>query len=189
MNPLHDGRPSADQNSAGARFGGLPAAVSDKARALVLVAFDFDGVFTDNRVLIDQDGREAVSCWRGDGIGLRAVERSGLATICISTEINPVVSARCRKLALRCIQACEDKRAAVEQLAHEYDCDLDAVAFVGNDVNDRVALEVVGLPIVVADAHPDVLPLARYRTVTCGGWGAVREVCDLLVWCRTETAV
>jgi 3-deoxy-D-manno-octulosonate 8-phosphate phosphatase (KDO 8-P phosphatase) len=155
-------------------------------RAIRLVAFDFDGVFTDNLVYVFEDGSEAVRCFRGDGIGLRKLERLGIATVIISAETNPVVSARSRKLGIRCVQACGDKRAALETLLQEMNLSLAQVAFVGNDINDLPCLACVGLPIVVQDAHLDVIPYAQYQTRACGGHGAVREVCDLFVWALAD---
>jgi len=145
-----------------------------------LVAFDFDGVFTDNMVTVFEDGSEAVRCFRGDGLGLRKLERAGIRAIIISTEPSAVVSARSRKLGIRCIQDCADKHAALEAVARELGLSLAQVAFVGNDINDLSCLTCVGLPIVVQDAHPDVVPYARYQTKARGGHGAVREICDLL---------
>ena len=144
-----------------------------------LVAFDFDGVFTDNMVYVSEDGSEAVRCFRSDGIGLQKLEQLGIAAVIISTEANPVVSARARKLKIRCIQDCRDKRAALESIAKESGISLAEVAFVGNDINDLPCLECVALPIVVQDAYPDVVPTALYQTKRPGGHGAVREVCDL----------
>jgi YrbI family 3-deoxy-D-manno-octulosonate 8-phosphate phosphatase len=144
-----------------------------------LVAFDFDGVFTDNMVYVLEDGSEAVRCFRSDGIGLQKLKNLGIDTVIISTEANPVVSARARKLKIRCIQDCEDKRAALEDLAREKKITLQEVAFVGNDINDRDCLKYVGLPMVVQDAYPDVVPIALYQTIRAGGHGAVREICDL----------
>jgi YrbI family 3-deoxy-D-manno-octulosonate 8-phosphate phosphatase len=144
-----------------------------------LIAFDFDGVFTDDMVYVLQDGTEAVRCFRGDGIGLQKLERLGIETVIISTESNPVVSSRARKLKVRCVQDCRDKRAALEELVKELDITLAEVAFVGNDINDLPTLRCVGLPIIVRNAHKDVIPYARYQTSNPGGQGAVREVCDL----------
>jgi len=160
---------------------GIPNSPSleERIRAICLIAFDFDGVFTDNMVYVFQDGSEAVRCFRGDGIGLRKLERVGLETIIISTETNPVVLARSRKLGIRCIQGCEDKRATLETIVQEKGLSLAQVAFVGNDINDIPCLTCVGLPIVVQDAHSDVIPYARYQTRAPGGHGAVREICDL----------
>jgi YrbI family 3-deoxy-D-manno-octulosonate 8-phosphate phosphatase len=158
-------------------------ALAAQMRKTRLVAFDFDGVFTDNTVYVFDDGSEAVRCWRGDGIGLRQLERRGRVVI-LSTEKNPVVRRRADKLEIECHHGLADKRAVLERLASEAGIELSEVAYVGNDLNDAACLEIVGLPIIVADAHPGVQPLARLRTRAPGGQGAVREVCDLFesVW-------
>ena len=153
--------------------------MKDLLAKIRLVAFDFDGVFTDNMVYVLEDGTEAVRCFRSDGLGLQKLKKLGIETVIISTEANPVVSARARKLKVRCIQNCQDKRAVLEEIAHEKNITLDRVAFVGNDINDLSCLECVALPIVVQDAHPDVIPAALYQTKCPGGHGAVREICDL----------
>ena len=160
-------------------FEGIDDAVAELVRAVKLVAFDFDGVFTDNSVYVFEDGSEAVRCSRSDGIGLRKLDRLGVETIIISTEVNRVVAERAEKLKIRCVHGVEDKRAKLQSIADEHGFDLVDVAFVGNDVNDLGCLEVVGLPIAVQDAYPEVLRLAKYTTKTLGGYGAVREVCDL----------
>lgn len=149
-------------------------------RKIRLVAFDFDGVLTDNMVYVHGDGSETVRCYRGDGIGLRKLERLGIEVVIVSSELTPVVSVRSRKLGVRCFQTSGDKydelrTIAVEQLG----LTMDLVAFVGNDLNDLPCLKAVGLPIVVQDAHPDVIPYAKYRTRLQGGHGAVREICDM----------
>ena len=153
--------------------------LDERIGAVRLVAFDFDGVFTDNTVYVWQDGSEAVRCSRSDGLGLQKLERVRIPAVIISTEINPVVSARSRKLGIRCLQGCQDKLEALGTVVRELGISLSQVAFVGNDINDLPCLEAVGLPIVVRDAHPDVIPYARYRTRALGGHGAVREICDL----------
>ncbi len=149
-------------------------------RRIRLVAFDFDGVFTDNMVYVLEDGTEAVRCTRADGIGLQKLRQIGVDTVIISTEANPVVSARARKLKIDCVQNCKDKRGVLEDRIARTGISLNQVAFVGNDINDLPCLACAGLPIVVKDAHPDVIPAARYQTKNPGGHGAVREVCDLI---------
>lgn len=153
--------------------------VASLIRRTRLVAFDFDGVFTDNTVYVAEDGRESVRCWRGDGLGLRELGRLGIATVIVSTETNAVVQHRSKKLAVRCFNGCDDKLSILRGIAEEMGISLAEVAFVGNDVNDLACLSAVGLPVVVSDAHPSVKKVARYRTMTPGGHGAVREVCDL----------
>ncbi len=153
--------------------------MKDLLAKIRLVAFDFDGVFTDNMVYVLEDGTEAVRCFRSDGLGLQKLKKLGIETVIISTEANPVVSARARKLKIRCIQDCQDKRAVLKEIAGNMDITLDEVAFVGNDINDLSCLKCVALPIVVQDAHRDVVPAALYQTKCPGGHGAVREICDL----------
>jgi len=158
-------------------------------RSIRLVAFDFDGVFTDDMVYVLQDGSEAVRCFRGDGIGLQKLARLGIETVIISTEANSVVTARAAKLKIRCIQDVKDKRAVLEGFAREWGIALSEVAFVGNDINDLPVLRCVGLPIVVKNAHPDVIEHAIYQTRCPGGHGAVREVCDLVDKTLTPASV
>lgn len=170
-------KPGSTPKSAGRN----KAKLADLIRRTRLVAFDFDGVFTDNTVYVTDDGHESVRCWRGDGIGLRQLENLGISTVVVSTETNAVVQHRSRKLAVRCFNGCDNKLDTLSELARELGISLDEIAFVGNDVNDLACLTAVGLPVVVMDAHPAVRDVARYRTVAPGGYGAVREVCDLFV--------
>jgi 3-deoxy-D-manno-octulosonate 8-phosphate phosphatase (KDO 8-P phosphatase) len=156
-----------------------PGLAADLA-AVRLVVFDFDGVFTDNTVYVAQDGTESVRCWRGDGLGLQALQRLGLQVLILSTEVNPVVSVRSRKLKIECVQGCDDKRLRLESIVRERGLSFSQVAYVGNDVNDLGCLQAVGVPVIVADAHPSVHAAARLRTERPGGFGAVREVCDLV---------
>jgi len=152
-------------------------------KGIRLVVFDFDGVFTDNAIWVREDGIELVRCSREDGMGVSLVRNSGLGVelMVLSTEENPVVAARCRKLQIRAFQGIKDKASKLEEIAKEMSVDLREIAYVGNDINDRECLLKVGLPIVVADAHPSVATLGRLRTQRNGGHGAVREVCDALI--------
>jgi len=158
---------------------GLTPELARLIRAIRLVAFDFDGVFTDNLVYVFEDGREAVRCSRADGIGLRKLDKANVQTVILSTEVNPVVTARSQKLGIRCVQGCANKQAALDQFLAEAQLTHAQAAFVGNDENDAGCLQQVALPIVVQDAYPSVVRLARYQTQAAGGHGAVREVCDL----------
>ncbi len=145
-----------------------------------LIAFDFDGVFTDNTVFVTQDGVESVRCWRSDGLGLARLRSVGVQAVIISTEANPVVTARAQKLKLPCKQAVEDKAAAILEICKELGVAPAQTMFVGNDINDIPAFNVVGIPVAVADAYPETHPHVLYRTKKRGGFGAVREVCDLI---------
>lgn len=146
-----------------------------------LLVFDFDGVMTDNRVLVDEGGREAVFCHRGDGWGVAALRKAGLDMIVLSTEENPVVAARCAKLNLPCIQGSKDKLEDLERLCAEKDIEPAEVAYMGNDENDLACMTWVGLPIAVADAVPTILAKARLLMSAKGGHGAIRELADRLL--------
>ena len=168
-------------DSAPALRGGTLALLPERSEAgsaVRLMVFDFDGVFTDNTVWSDAEGGEWVRCSRSDGLGLQKLRELGIANWVLSTEQHPVVARRCQKLKIPCRHGLADKAAALQQLATETGVELADVAYLGNDINDSGCLRLAGMPLVVQDAHPDVLPLARFRTQRAGGFGAVREVCD-----------
>ena len=150
-------------------------------RNIRLCAMDFDGVMTDNRVLTDQAGREAVWANRGDGWGIARLKEAGVHVMVISTEENPVVAARCKKLEIECVHGCADKLAALQAVARQHNFDASEIAYIGNDVNDLACLGWVGAAFAVADAVPSVRAVAHYVTRAPGGFGAVRELCDLIV--------
>lgn len=141
---------------------------------------DFDGVLTDDRVLVLEDGREAVLCHRGDGLGLEMLRQLPLTVAVLSRERNPVVAARCRKLGLEYRQGLEDKGAVLDAWLEENGIAAADAVFVGNDVNDLGCMARVGCPVAVSDARPEVRRAARLRLTRPGGHGAVRELTDLL---------
>ncbi len=153
--------------------------------SVALVVFDFDGVFTDNTVYVAQDGMETVRCWRSDGLGLARLRDVGVDLSILSTEANPVVTARANKLKLPCRQGVENKAEAILQLCAEHAAAPAQTMFVGNDINDIGAFQSVGMPVAVADAYSEVLPHVLYRTKKPGGLGAVREICDLIFHAKT----
>ena len=161
------------------RFAGVRAA--DLLRPIKLLVLDFDGVMTDNRVLVMEDGREGVLCNRGDGFGFDLLRAINFPALVISKEGNPVVSARCRKLKIPCEQGIGDKLPVLERLVRERGLDLAQVAYMGNDLNDLDCMRACGVAIAPADAHPTVLAIASIITEARGGFGAVREICDLIV--------
>ncbi len=146
-----------------------------------LLVLDFDGVMTDNRVLVSQDGTESVLCHRGDGWGIARLKERGVVIMVISTETNRVVEARCRKLGLEHIQSCDDKLTELKRVAERLGLRADQIAYVGNDVNDLECMNWVGAAIAVADSMPEVHRVANLVTTRLGGYGAVREVTDWLI--------
>ncbi|WP_324789006.1 N-acylneuraminate cytidylyltransferase [Streptomyces sp. H51] len=158
------------------RPGALPAA--DDVDAVVL---DFDGTQTDDRVLIDADGKEFVSVHRGDGLGIAALRRSGLKMLILSTEQNPVVAARARKLKIPVLHGIDRKDLALKQWCEEQGIAPERVLYVGNDVNDLPCFALVGWPVAVASAHDVVRGAARAVTTVPGGDGAIREIASWIL--------
>ncbi|MBN2146010.1 MAG: acylneuraminate cytidylyltransferase [Anaerolineales bacterium] len=168
-------RPSSDPSAfrAGKRRP-LPQSVE-------LVVFDFDGVMTDDRVWTDQNGQEMVAANRGDGMGIALLRKAGIPAIVLSTEPNPVVAARCRKLGLPVLQGVGDKASTLEKILAERQLDKANVIYLGNDINDVPCFPLVGCAVVVADAHPAALQQADLILQLPGGHGAVRELCDMIL--------
>lgn len=158
-----------------------PSAYSTGVSGVDAVVTDFDGVHTDDSVLIGQDGSEYVTVSRSDGMGVARLRAAGIPLLILSTETNPVVGARARKLGVEVVQGSADKADALVRWAAGRGIPLERIAYLGNDVNDLGCLELVGWPIAVADAHPLVLAAARLVLTTPGGAGAVRELAELVL--------
>ena len=147
-----------------------------------LIVFDFDGVMTDNRVWVDQDGHEMVAANRSDSLGLEVLRaETPIELFVLSKETNPVVSARCRKLKIPVLQAVDDKPAALSKLISERGLDPAVVIYMGNDINDLPCFPLVGCAVVPVDARPQVTAQADVILSERAGHGAVRELCDLLL--------
>lgn len=146
-----------------------------------LVVFDFDGVMTDNRVWVDQDGREMVAANRSDSLGLGLLRENGIEALVISKEVNSVVAARCNKMNVPFRQGVDDKAALLKNILHERRIDPANVIYVGNDTNDLPCFPVAACAVAVADAQPAALRQADIVLSQRGGHGAVRELCDILI--------
>lgn len=166
---------------------GLTAAPAAEL-AVDVVFTDFDGVHTDDSAGLDQHGQESVRVSRADGLGVRRLRKSGVAMVVVSTETNPVVGARAAKLRIEVQQGVEDKGGAVREWLERHRIPAARAAYLGNDVNDAGPMSLVGWPVAVADARPEILALARLRLTRAGGHGAVRELCDLVVEHRLRAA-
>ncbi len=146
-----------------------------------LLVSDFDGVMTDNRVLVNQLGNEAVYCHRGDGLGIARLKDAGVAIVVLSTEKNSVVSARCQKLNIEYTQGLDDKLSALKEMVRQRSLLPTQVAYIGNDLNDLECMQWAGISIAVADAVAEVKQISTLVTHRAGGRGAVREVCNLIL--------
>lgn len=150
-----------------------------KVRALVM---DFDGVFTDNKVIVNEDGSESVLCSRSDGFGLELIKRTtDIKLLILSKEKNKVALRRAQKLGIECKLSIENKLDVLNAWLAEQKISFSETVFLGNDQNDAECLKACGLGIVVADAHESVIPLADYKLKNRGGNHAIRELTDLLI--------
>ncbi|MDQ8704191.1 N-acylneuraminate cytidylyltransferase [Streptomyces sp. LHD-70] len=145
------------------------------------IVIDFDGTQTDDKVLIDSEGREVVAVHRGDGLGIAALRKAGIPLLILSTEQNPVVAARARKLKIPVLHGIDRKDLALKQWCEEQGIAPERVLYVGNDVNDLPCFGLVGWPVAVASAHDVVRGAARAVTTVPGGEGAIREIASWIL--------
>ena len=145
------------------------------------VIFDFDGVFTDNRVIVSTTGEEFVICDRGDGMGTNLLAAAGIKMLILSKEKNAVVTSRGKKLNIEVIQGCDDKLPELIQWLQKNNVDAQQAAYIGNDINDLECLKHVGVAVIPADAHHSVIDTATWILQHNGGRGAIREFADVLL--------
>ena len=146
-----------------------------------LIVYDFDGVMTDNKVYVSEEGNEMVQVNRADGLGVSEIKKQGIDQIIISTEKNPVVSIRANKLGIKCLQAIDDKKAALINYCEKNGIDFDYVAYVGNDINDRDAMRIAGFKFCPSDSHKSIKKISNHVFKASGGNGVVRELFCLMM--------
>ena len=146
-----------------------------------LIVYDFDGVMTDNKVYLDQHGSEMVQVNRADGLGVAELKKLKIKQIIISTEKNPVVSARASKLGIPCLQGIDNKMDLLVNYCEKNNIDLQNVAYMGNDINDKEAMEIAGTTFCPVDAHESIKAISDHILNTKGGDGVIRELFDLLL--------
>lgn len=167
----------------------MSAATENPLCRIRLVGFDVDGVLTDGRFYLSDEGIETKAFNTQDGFGIRSLLSAGIAVAVVSGRESGAVRRRMNELGVEhLIQKCDDKVAAFTALAGELGIALEDCAFVGDDVPDLPLLETVGYAIAVANATAVVREHCDYTTLARGGFGAVREVCDLVLQARAETA-
>lgn len=150
--------------------------------SIKLLAMDVDGVLTDGRITLGEDGIERRNYHARDGIGLRLAQAVGIELAIITSSPSEGIRTRGERLRINHIRiAVADKEAELLQLASELQLPTAAVAFIGDDLVDLPALRVAGLAIAVADAVMAVRDQVDLVTNKRGGHGAVREICELLV--------
>ena len=146
-----------------------------------LLALDFDGVLTDNTVMVDENGKESVVCNRSDSLGIELLKKQGIDVVVISKEKNKVVKARCKKMNINCINGIDDKINVLKNEIKKRGLKPEDVCFVGNDINDIECIKYVKLGVAVNNAYPEVKKASKKVTQKNGGDGAVREVVDMIL--------
>lgn len=150
----------------------------NKWKNIQLIVSDFDGVMTDNRVLVDENGKESVYVSRADGQGIKLLNDINIKVIILSTETNRVVEKRAKKLGVGYIQGVHDKAKCLSDYCNENGISINQVCYIGNDINDYEAMCISGIKIVPNDAYKKVKEIADYITKARGGYGVIREVAD-----------
>ena len=153
-----------------------------------LIVCDFDGVITDNRVWVDQDGTEMVAAYRSDSIRIRELRAAGIEVLILSSEPNRVVEARARKMGVDAIHGVGiyEKGLAMLEVLRQKNILAENVVYLGNDLNDLPCFEIAGWSVAVADAYPQVIHAADFVLSKAGGHGALRELCDLILKNRSN---
>lgn len=163
-------------------YGQVDSEVIKKARAIKLLVCDIDGVFSDGRIYLGNNGEELKAFNTKDGFGMKAITDNGITTAVITGRKSAIVENRMKALNVSFIvQGKEDKLPALQQIAHQLNLSAEQIAYIGDDVPDIACIEHVGLGVAVNDAHPSVKNASNYITFLNGGCGAVRELCDLIM--------
>lgn len=147
---------------------------------VALIVYDFDGVLTDNRVIVREDGMESVVVNRSDGLAIGMIKARGIRQVILSKERNRVVRARARKLDIPCLHGIDDKRAILAGYCRKNAIPLKRVVYLGNEINDLEVMKAVGHPMCPSDAYPEVKKAAKTVLRVPGGAGVARELLTLL---------
>jgi 3-deoxy-D-manno-octulosonate 8-phosphate phosphatase (KDO 8-P phosphatase) len=140
--------------------------------------FDFDGVLTNNLVYLNQEGVESVACSRADGLAFDVLRKLNKPAFIFSTEKNSVVAMRAKKLKIPAIQGVPDKVEAIKELADDKNYNLKNILYVGNDLNDYLAMQICGYAACPIDSHPRIKEISENILTSKGGNGVVRELLE-----------
>ena len=151
-----------------------------KPSNIQLIVYDFDGVMTDNSVFVNEFGQESVKVSRADGLAIGEIKKMNIKQMIISTEPNPVVLKRAEKLKISCHQNIADKAEFLLDYCKDKNYSLKDTIFLGNDINDKSAMLLVGNKFCPSNAHDDIKQIADHIFDKKGGYGVVRELLDFL---------
>lgn len=160
----------------------VPDTVAQSASNIRLLICDVDGVFSDGRIYLGNNGEELKAFHTRDGYGIKAVRQAGIEVAVITGRRSAIVQKRMSALTVSHIyQGQENKIAAFNELLQKLQLNANQVAYIGDDLADWAVMQQCGLAVAVKDAHPYLRQRAAYVTSLPGGFGAVRELCDLLL--------
>jgi YrbI family 3-deoxy-D-manno-octulosonate 8-phosphate phosphatase len=169
-------------------YSGLEMVSPGKSRhampeTIKMIICDFDGVVTDNLVITDQDGKESVTASRSDSMHIKKLHELGVEVMILSSEPNPVVMARAKKMGVEAIHnvGMQNKGRVMREVLEQKNVKAENVIYVGNDLNDLPCFEIAGWSVAVADAYPEVIRAADHVLTTTGGHGAIRELCEIVL--------
>lgn len=156
--------------------------VADKALQIKLLICDVDGVFSDGRIYLGNNGEELKAFHTRDGYGIKALRQAGIEVAIITGRQSEIVAKRMASLTVPYIyQGQENKLAAFDELQQKLQLKPEKIAYIGDDLSDWQVMQYCGLAVAVKDAHPYLVQHADFVTSLPGGYGAVRELCDLLL--------
>lgn len=168
-------------------YGTISACNYHQAKKIKLLICDVDGVFSDGRIYLGNQGEELKAFHTKDGFGIKAILKLGISVAVITGRQSRIVTDRMKSLGIPHVyQGQEDKLTIYQSLLDKLKLSAQEVAYIGDDVVDLPVIKDCGLGIAVKDAHPLVLQQADLITYTRGGFGAVREICDLLLQCNNQ---
>ncbi len=169
-------------------YSGLEMVSPGKSRrtmpeTIKMVICDFDGVVTDNHVITDQNGKESVTASRSDSMHIKKLREMGIEVMVLSSEPNPVVMARAKKMGVEAIHnvGMQDKGRVMREVLEQKNVKAENVIYIGNDLNDLPCFEIAGWSVAVADAYPEIIRAADHVLTKTGGHGAIRELCELIL--------
>ena len=160
----------------------LGSALADKIGKVKVLILDVDGVLTDGRIVISDDGQETKCFNVRDGHGLKMIRRAGVEVMFLTGRKSRVVEHRARELGVeRLYQGALDKLAVLQEILNSTGLSPGQVAYMGDDIVDLPVLRRAGFSVTVSDAHEDVLKAVDLVTKNPGGRGAGREVCEIIL--------
>ncbi|EWH09132.1 3-deoxy-D-manno-octulosonate 8-phosphate phosphatase [Catenovulum agarivorans DS-2] len=166
-------------------YGPIKQNIAEQFKHTKLFICDIDGVFSDGRIYLGNQGEELKAFHTRDGFGIKAIINAGIQVAVITGRKSNIVEKRMQSLGIQHIyQGQEDKLQAYAKLKNTLNITDEQVAYIGDDVPDLTVMQKAGLAIAVADAHPIIQQISHYQTRVRGGFGAVRECCDILLQTR-----